>query len=104
MPGLYRLLQDIRLGGRPRNEGAKDAQDGPGVGEQSPPPVRPLISRPNVRVGLAGGLLGCMAGAIAVAFVAPWVVLVLPALLVAGIVALALDEDRRDERRRQGES
>ena len=100
---LYRLLRDIRLGGRPRNEGAQDGQGGPGAAEPSSahatPPVRPLLSRPNVRVGLAGALLGCIAGAVAVSSVAPWIVLVLPVVLVAGIVALALDEDRRERRR-----
>ena len=99
MAGLYRLLQDIRLGGRPRNEGAKDAQGGPGVDPPDQPPARsfrPLIWRPNVRTGLAGALLGCIAGATVVTVWAPWTVLVLPFVLVGGVVALALGQERRD--------
>ena len=102
MTGLYRLLRDIQLGGRTRRESR--AQDGPGEDPPDQPPARsfrPLISRPNVRTGLAGALLGCIAGAAAALVVAPWVVLVLPFPLVGGIVLLALDDERRQARCRR---
>ena len=100
MTGLYRLLRDIQLGGRTAE--SRGAQDGPGEDPPDQPParsVRPLISRPNVRVGLAGALLGCIAGAAVATVWTPWIVLVLPFVLVGGIVALALDEDRRERDR-----
>ena len=93
---LRRLLRGIQLGGRTADEGSCGAQqDGPGEVPPDPPRARPLISCPNVRTTLAAGLLGCIAGAVVTTFWAPWMVIVLPFVLVGGILLLALDQERR---------
>lgn len=102
---LYRLLQDIQLGGR-AHSGARDVQDGPGRravqrGDDSPAPVRPLLTRPLVRVGLASCLLGCMGAAGAMAVGPSWILLALATAMVAGVLALALIEERRQPKERR---
>ena len=60
-----------------------------------PAPRPVLLSRPLVRVGLAGALLGCMGAAGAMVIVPSWLALLLALAMVGGVLALALVEERR---------
>ena len=87
------------LGGRTA-DGGRGALDGPGEAPSDPPPVRPLIARPNVRLGIAAGLL-ILAGVATALIPDPALLLVLTVLLVAGVLVLGLDRGRRGPRCRR---
>ena len=68
---------------------------GPARGHRPYPSRRLLIHRPLVRMGIAGALIGCMGGAGAMVVGPAWLLALLAGVMVAGVLALALIEERR---------
>lgn len=92
--GRYPPVPDVELGGR--RAGSRGArQDGPGEVPPDPPPVRPLISRPNLRIGVVGLVLGSVPATAVTLYAELWLVAVLTAVSIAGVVLLALERRPR---------
>ena len=114
MPGIRGLSRPLlpphELGGSTRRRESSRARErvgaslpivparsvrGPARGHRPYPPRRLLISRPLVRMGLAGALIGCMGSAGAMVVGPAWVLVLVALAMTAGVIALALIEEHR---------